>query len=111
MNMTKQCILYNFYAPPCSSGMAEKESLQKKWISGKFWMAQGVGHRQNEDDTPCKSGMGQGNFRQARLGQKQGRTRNQETTKGREETAENSRVQQWPKERIIESAAMRPRHM
>jgi hypothetical protein len=91
--------------------MAKKVILQKNWDPGNLWTAQGVGHRRNEDDPPCKSGMGQGKLSQEGLDQEPGRTRIQETTKGQKETAETSRMQQCPKERIPETAATRPGHM
>jgi hypothetical protein len=87
--------------------MAKKESLQKKWDPRNLWMVKGVGHHRNEDDPPRKNGMGQGIFRKERLGKEPGRTRNQETTKGREETAETFRVQQGPKRRRLKTAAER----
>jgi hypothetical protein len=43
--------------PPCSSGMAEKETLSENWDPRNLWTAQGVGHRWNEDNSSCNSGM------------------------------------------------------
>jgi hypothetical protein len=87
--------------------MVKKETLSENWDPGNLWTAQGVGHRRNEDDPSCKSGRGQGKLRQERLGQEPGRTRNQETMKVREETAETSRVQQRPKGHRPKTAAAR----
>jgi hypothetical protein len=35
--------------------MAEKETLSENWDPGNLWMAQGVGHRLNEDNPQCKN--------------------------------------------------------
>jgi hypothetical protein len=41
--------------------MAKKETLLENWDPKNLWTAQGINGRRDEDDPPCKIGMGKEN--------------------------------------------------
>jgi hypothetical protein len=43
----------------CNSGMAKKETLQKKWNPGILWTAEKINRGWNKEDPLCTSGTAQ----------------------------------------------------